>query len=406
MGLLWGRCMAAFIVGVAVHTAARRFSVPPFVWGVLLAACVTALSFVSVRKIRIAVFILLAFCLGVWRVDISGPPRLRNIDGKFFLMKNRADTVWSGYRAAVTARISSSFSKEEVALVAGVLYGDAAFSKQAKERFVATGLMHIVAVSGSNVTILIHAVSVALFFFGFRRRLACAVSGGALLAFTLFVGAEPSVLRAAIMAAAVLAARECGRPTSPFRLLLFAATLLLAWNPWQLLYDASFILSFLAMWGVLAWTPYFSKHLSFVTERWGLNEIAAMSCAATLMTAPYLAWAFGRMTLLGLATNLVVLPMIPFIMAGGFVSALLGPSPFAPIVSVPTQGFVWLVYEVSRLGEIAPWFDVFVRGMSVGGCIATYALILFLWKKSASETEPADDGCGFLGACFGRVSVR
>ncbi len=401
MGRVFGWGMFAFLGGIALQTA-TRFYIPPSFWIAALIV-LAVLALIPNPRVRIAVFLLAASLFGVWRTTTAPKPHLRVIDGRAFITRSASVDVWAAQRSWVTARIRPYFSDDGTALVAGILYGDADFSKEAREHFVSSGLMHIVAVSGSNVTILIHAVSVLLVGIGLRRRHAFYVSTFALIGFTLFVGAGASVLRASVMAWFLLLAREVGRPTSAFRLLLVSAVILTFQNPWTLLYDASFALSFLAMWGVLAWTPVFLARFTFLPTRFGLREIASMTSAATLMTTPYVAWAFGRLSLAGLFTNLVALPLVPFIMVGGFCIAIVSGGVLSPLVAIPTEGFVRALYLISRLGDVAPWLDFHVRGIHAGFCIAAYIFIVYLWT---TISVPEEEACGLFAAMFGHVSRR
>ncbi|MCR4278801.1 MAG: ComEC/Rec2 family competence protein [bacterium] len=402
MGRYFGWGMFAVLFGVALRSTESSFYIPPWFWMVSFFCFVTVFLCISALQFRIVVCLVFAFVFGMWRVDVAPRPHLRRIDGRAFLVRTQVVDVWTARRNAVTARIAPHFSPDETALVAGILYGDADFSKTAKDRFVSSGLMHVVAVSGSNVTILIRAISLILLFFGLHRRHAFFLSSGSLILFTLFVGIQPSVLRAGLMAWAVLIAREIGHPTSAFRLLLTSAFILIMWNPWQLLFDVSFALSFLAMWGVLAWTPIFTKWFWFLPTRFSLREIASMTASATLMTAPYLAWAFGRLSLAGLITNLFALPLVLFIMAGGAIVAVLGTMPFASVVAVPLQGFVRAMYFISRLAEAVPWLDLGVQSMTSVFCVSAYLLLIFLWISVRGDM---DEGCGKVGIFFGRVSI-
>lgn len=402
MGRYYGWGMIAALFGIAFQSAAPFFMIPAFLWIVFSVVITVAFVAISNRHSRIAIGILAAFLFGMWRVDVSHRPHIRRMDGRAFLVRAQDNGAWAARRSAVTARLTPYLSQDETALTAGILYGDAKFSTSAKERFISSGLMHVVAVSGSNVTIVIRLVSLALVAAGFRRRHAFCLSIAALVLFTAFVGPEASVLRATLMASAILVAREFGRPTDAFRQLLVAALALAVWNPWQVLYDAGFALSFLAMWGVLAWTPVFTERFRIVPTWLGMRDIAAMTAAATLMTAPYLGWAFGRMSLAGLVTNLLALPIVLFVMAGGVALIAAAGTPLAVFAALPVQGFVRVIYGISRLAEIAPWLSWNVRGMSAWECAATYVLIIALWIKYRRAPESETGNAGVL---FGRVKI-
>jgi competence protein ComEC len=254
------------------------------------------------------------------------------------------------WRQSVSDRIASRLPPEEAHLLAGMLYGDAAFGREELERFRASGLLHLVAVSGSNIGIVLQAAMAAAFRIRLPRRRATIVAIGLLLVFVAFVGPGASVLRAAVMGVGLVVARAVGRRAIAWHALLFAAFVLNAWNPWFLIFDAGFALSFLAMWGLLVWAPRFAARLPWIPERLGLREAAASTLGASIATGPYLAWGFGSVAFAGLVTNLLVAPLVPWIMLLGAVGLggdLLGAGPAAYI---PVSGLLRLVAASARWG--------------------------------------------------------
>ncbi len=288
-------------------------------------------------------------------------------------------------RTRLTARIASVLPSENAELTAGMLYGDAAFDPSLKTAFQRAGLMHIVAVSGSNVTIVVLVLSAFLTALGIRRRWSFIVVTVTLLLFVGFVGPSASVIRAAFMGWLVLLGREFGRAVSSDRLLLFAAFTLNVLNPRLLCFDAGFALSFLAMWGLLTWAPLFVDRWSAIPKAFGLRETVAATAAATLMTAPYAAWAFGSMSLAGLATNLLVLPLVPWTMLWGAMSALWGDLIGGTIVAAPVYGLTDLILWIARFGASIPWLNGTVAGMALPALLGTYLLIWSAWRAATDD---------------------
>lgn len=340
------------------------------------------------RPILATVLVLLSFVLGWWRVEAFPTPSFRRIGDHEIIVKAKDDTsVLARWRLLVTARIGSAMPPAQATLISGILYGDQDLSKEQREAFVASGLMHIVAVSGSNVTIVVQVLSFCLLGVGLRRRHAFIGTSFTLILFVGFVGGAASVMRAAFMGWLLLLAREVGRIALPFRLLLVAATILLLLDPWQLLYSASFALSFLAMWGILAWPSIFERRLTSLPERFGIRQTVAMTLGATIMTAPYLAWSFGRLTLLGLFSNVLALPLIPFAMGAGTLAAAWGPLPGSAFVSAPAVGLAQAIQAIADLVSYAPWLDLRVEGFNLSTCLATYALLVYLWRQWSGKND-------------------
>lgn len=293
----------------------------------------------------------------------------------------------SHWRHSLTARIHRVLPSAEAELVAGILYGDQSLDEELRSDVQRAGLMHLVAVSGSNVTIVVVVLSAIVLSLGFSRQQSFVVTSVSLAVFVAFVGASASVTRAACMGWLVLLARELGRRASPSHLLLVTATVLSVLNPWILCFDAGFALSFLAMWGLLSWTPFFEEHLKFLPLFIGIRESAATTLGATLMTTPYVAWAFGRMTLAGLFTNVLALPLVPWTMLWGAVAAAWGMLPFSWLVRLPAQGLAHLIIEIARLSRRVPWLDMHITGLDVWFLIAMYALIWWLWRVLQEREE-------------------
>ena len=295
------------------------------------------------------------------------------------------------WRKALTERIHRALPPDEASLVAGILYGDTDFSAELNEDFKRAGLMHLVAVSGSNVTIVVSVCLALALGAGLRRRQAFWAVAMALLVFVGFVGFSASVLRAAFMGWLVILARHVGRMARTWRLLLMAAAILNLSNPWLLAFDPGFALSFLATWGLLAWTPIFSRWLERVPSALGLRETVATTLGATLMTAPYLAWAFGRMSLAGLFTNALALPLVPWAMLWGSVAAVWGDWPGGAFATLPAYGLAHLIILISQASRLAPWLDWRVPKMEWVMLVASY-LWMALWWKTLSEKVESENG--------------
>lgn len=289
-------------------------------------------------------------------------------------------------RGVVTRRLQSVLPPDEAELVAGILYGDQDLAPDLKADFQRAGLMHLVAVSGSNITILTNVLMALLLRFRLKRRQAFWAVTAAIALFVGFVGFGASVLRAAFMGWLVLLARELGRVAWTDRLLLVAASALNLLNPRLLVFDPGFALSFLATWGLLAWTPLFAERLARIPEALAMRETVTTTLGATLMTAPYLAWAFGRMTLAGLVTNVLALPLVPWTMLWGAVSAVWGDAWGSVLVSAPSIGLARLIIHVAELSRRLPWLDMHVPRMDAFLLFATYGLMWYWWRSFSDSS--------------------
>ncbi len=224
---------------------------------------------------------------------------------------------------AVRERTRTAFRRrlpiEHAALLTGLVTGDVrGLPEEVAERLTAAGLSHLVAVSGSNVAlVLAGAVAMAaLCRLGARgRRRVCA---GAVLWFVVLVRAEPSVLRAALMAAVVLAAQATGRGADVRHTLGVVAVLLLLVDP-LLAGHLGFALSVLATAGVLVVTPAVAARVPGPRP---LGLLVGASVGAQVGVAPVLFAVEGAVPLAALPANLVAVPAAAVASAVGVAAAL------------------------------------------------------------------------------------
>lgn len=184
-----------------------------------------------------------------------------------------------------------------------------------------TGLTHIVAVSGYNLTVIVRLVR--RFIARYSKFLTTA---GCLFLIALFVsmtGLVPSIFRATVVATLSLAAWHYGRPIKPLMLLMISSGVTAMVNPYFLWVDIGWWLSFLAFFGVLIIAP-------LITARWFTNkpntilQILIETFSAQLMTWPLIVATFSQMSLVSMLANLVITPLIPLAMLLTFIAGLGG----------------------------------------------------------------------------------
>jgi competence protein ComEC len=259
--------------------------------------------------------------------------------------------------------ISQILPAPHAGLLAGLLVGEiGTLPLYLKQAFIDTGTIHIVAISGFNIMIIVSLFLNLAPYFYIPRKTAWIIIIPALFAFVIMVGGEASVVRAAIMAIIVAAATEGGRLGDMRRVLLATAFIMLLINPYLLRFDAGFQLSFLATIGLLYIAPLLDKGLRKAVQTLlarlprirsisskGGNFFKALGGAATttiganIAVAPVLLWNFGRVSLISPLVNVLILWVIPFAMAIGFFAVIVSYL-FLPAASV--IGFaVWVLLE-------------------------------------------------------------
>lgn len=220
--------------------------------------------------------------------------------------------------------LGSALPEPLAGLAAGILVGlRERVDPTLVREFTASGLTHVVAISGWNIAI-VGATCGALTRQLSRRRRSLVI-GTVIVAYTVFAGASPSVVRAALMAGVALLARESGRRAGASRALALAIALMLLVDPGAVV-DPGFQLSACATAGLLAWATPLGERIGRKLPRIPgmIRESLAVSLSAQLATLPLVLFDFGRLSLVSPAANLLAAPLIPFVMAAAALALPLG----------------------------------------------------------------------------------
>lgn len=226
-------------------------------------------------------------------------------------------------RSRLEDRIAAVFPEPSSALLSGLLTGrDDDLPAGVLDDFRLTGMSHLTAVSGSNITVVLSVLGGLLFFLPFRWRFVPCVIG--VILFTLLTGAGASVVRAAITGILGLIALQTGRIAQVRLTTLWTAGIMLMWNPAQLWLDMGFQLSFLAVIGITELRPLLAPLTDRVPETLGLREALQTTLSAQLTAMPWAAARFGLLSLVSPLANLAAAPLAPIGMTGGFLGVLVG----------------------------------------------------------------------------------
>jgi competence protein ComEC len=290
------------------------------------------------------------------------------------------------------------FPDPEASLLAGILLGeDNGMSADLQQAFQNTGTAHIIAISGFNITI-IAALFVMLFsrLLGRRRGPWAAVAG--IILYTLLVGADAPVVRAAIMGGLGLFARQVGRRQTGLNTLAFTAAVMCMINPFTP-WDAGFQLSFFATLGLVLYAQPLQEWAVKTINRLPLpvpaekiaaplSEFVLFTLAAQLTTLPIMAAQFGNISLVSIIANPFILPAQPLVMILGGL-ALLFSSIYLPLGQV----FAWVAWPFSaytiRVVELfnrLPHGVIHLGDFSVLLVVAFYG-ILFLFTFSRGRVR-------------------
>ena len=236
-----------------------------------------------------------------------------------------------GLRRRIERAVGSGLRGERRGVVLGVVLGDETnLSRRLRDRFRASGLYHLLAVSGQNVVLVAGGTLLLAWLLGLPRRLGHLAALGAVAGYVLAVGLQPSVVRAGIAGALGSLAWLTARPTDRWYFLLLGALALLAWNPYLLL-DAGFQLSFGAVVAIFVLAPRFQRVLEGYPLPPGSRGVLAVSSACAVATAPVLWLQFHAVSLVAVPANAAAAPAVVPLLGLALAAALV--QPLAPPVA-------------------------------------------------------------------------
>ena len=275
-------------------------------------------------------------------------------------------------------QINRLYAEPHASFLAGLLTGSRkGIPSHLLDDFQITGLTHIIAISGYNITIVISVIAGMLFWLPLRKRLLPSVI--AIIAFTLFVGASAAVVRASIMGILGLLALQTGRQSHTRLAILWTLFAMLLWNPKYLWYDAGFQLSFLAVLGLTELGPHLERWFTRVPKALGIREALQMTIAAQIFAVPLIVLLFGRLSLIAPIANVLVAPAIPLAMLFGFIGTVLSWLwfPLGQLFAYLGWAFLQWIVLVAKVMAHVPFASVAIPWISTGFIIVYYFLLVF-----------------------------
>jgi len=297
-------------------------------------------------------------------------------------------TVWGGavadtYRESLASALQGATERPR-ALLAGLTIGDTSnIDYWTTEMFRRSGLAHLVAVSGSNVAMVLAAIAILTV----RRPLVLRGTIGAigLVAYVAVVGPEPSVLRAAGMGLVGLIAYVCGRQATSLNALGIALVAVLTFKP-ELLFSVGLHLSAAATLGIVVWAQPIERRLARLPRI--VSGPMSITLAAQIGVAPLLIVAFEQLSLVAPLANLLAAPAVaPATLIGlssGVVS-LAWPVGGRALGAVAAPFAEWILWVSDTTGA---WPSASVDIASVWGWAAAVPVVL-LTLRAAVRPAPA-----------------
>jgi len=309
-------------------------------------------------------------------------PRVRVIDNA---MHNPFYDVIFRIKREVQDRINKLWAEPYASFESGLLLGARkGIPDYLTEAFNVTGLTHIIAISGYNISLVIMLVGVL--FNNFSRKKRVVMSFIFVVIFTVLVGMSAAVVRAAIMGSIGLFSIYFGRSTQVTLTLLMSALLMNIYNPKILPYDVGFQLSFAATCGIVYVSPRIEKWFLWVTPRLEMREALQMTIAAQISTLPIILFHFGRLSIVSPLANMLTAPFIPLSMGFGAIAVLM--SYLSEICAQIFIGITWLFLEIIILLTLfcaqIPYASVEILSFDFEMLVICY-VILFIWLGSSQE---------------------
>lgn len=308
-----------------------------------------------------------------------------------FLAANKGNAMYAKIlqtRNALEKKIFNVIPQPEGALADGLLFGGSVgLPKEIQAAFSKTGMTHIVAVSGYNVTIIAEYLMVVGIFLGLWRPQAIWFAAAGIIIFVVMSGLPASAVRAGFMATILLWAMKNGRLANAENAIIFAAAIMLWQNPLLLRYDVGFQLSFLATLGIVLTSDFWEKSFVKKHKALGISETIAMSLSAQVFVLPIIAINFHLTSCVSLLANILILPIIPLSMLLVFLVAVFG-FIFNPLAII----FSWLAYlllhwELWIIQILAdfPWASVNIDKFNVWWVFVYYVILILVVVKLKSH---------------------
>jgi len=263
---------------------------------------------------------------------ISPTPR-----GAVGVVENFFIGIWM-MRQWLNEQLSAVVKEPAASLLMGILIGErGSLPQNLTDNFQITGLTHILAISGFNITLIINLILMLLAGVGkgWRWVVCCLLIGF----FVFLTGGSASVVRAGVMGLLALSVKTLGRKMGVLQLILISTFLIVVVDPTILNFDLSFQLSLVATLSLVFYADFWELEISKPWQVW-LWEGISLTVAAQILTLPLIFFGFGRISVISPISNLLIGPMIPFLMLLGVVLLVL------------IYLFPWLVVLVAGLTEI------------------------------------------------------
>jgi len=272
-------------------------------------------------------------------------------------------------------KMDFAIPEPENLLIGGLILGErSSFGQEMRQRFIDTGTIHIVALSGYNVTIVAEWIMEIFAFLPRNFGFSAGIFG--ILLFVVMAGGQATAVRAGTMAVLALIARATGRNYDVARALILAGVLMIIFNPFVLVYDVSFQLSFIATIAVIFFAPKVEKYFLWVPESFKLRDVVSVTFAAYIFVLPFVLYKMGNLSLVAFPANVLILPFIPLTMIFGFFTGFAGI--ISHILATPLGYIAYLLLHW-ELGVINVLAGVSFASFTIPNFPIILVLVIYGW---------------------------
>lgn len=279
-----------------------------------------------------------------------------------------ASSIRAWYTAAVDRALPPPHNSVLLGVVLGVRQG---IPPDLQKALVATGLVHLLVLSGLKVAVFARIAQSALR--PLLGRLSTWPALGLIGLYALVGGGTPAAVRAAAMGGLAIAASRLGRPSHVWTSLALTAAAMLGWRP-ELAWDVGFQLSFAGTAAIILLTPAIESRLRWLPHV--VREPFAVTCAAQVGTLPMMATDFHVLSPVGPIANALVLPILPALIVVGLALGPLSTLPsLAALASIPTAGLLAYLEQAATILARLPAAAIPIPSFPTWAGVAYYSAI-------------------------------
>lgn len=331
-------------------------------------------------------------------------------DIKYYINCNEYDVrrysgtadILSMVRYKIKDIIFDNLDDDTAAVSYAMIVGDREYiSKTLTQNYTVSGLAHILAVSGLNISFLIICVNFLSSRIKGFRLLKFLLLMGLLAFYCAICGFVPSVVRAGLMGVISLAAGYFGKKVDLLNSLGLSSMIMLIFKPLYI-YDLSFLLSFSSVFGIIClYSPISALSRKFLRGRFGhkIADLAAVTLAANIGVFPLMAHYFNSLSPYSLFTNIILLPIINIAFLGLFVGCLMAVLiPLFDFAVIPAGLIIGAVNKITSYIKDFPYANIIV--FSLGGTVIIYYIIVFFLGGHINIPKKANNITAIVLAVF------